>query len=263
MHFRYVDDLERGLHAAGNMDADVALLAEVAAGGPPAVRVYTWRRPGLSLGRFQDVGDVDRPACDRYGVEVVRRPTGGRALLHGGDLTYAVVMRRPVGPNGGVEPLYRRIAGGLIAGLARLGVVAEVAHHAGSGDAACLASQQGSDLRVGSRKVCGSAQLHRQGAVLQHGSILLTRLPFDETDVLRFPDPGSRGRAQARLVEGTVTLAELGRPSEPAVVARALRRGFADTLGITFETATGPDARNGFGARRGGVSWWGNRPAVP
>jgi lipoate-protein ligase A len=82
------------------MDADVALLDEVAAGAPPALRLYTWTRPALSIGRFQSDADVDCEACDAHGVEVVRRPTGGRALLHGADLTYAVAMPRPAGAAG-------------------------------------------------------------------------------------------------------------------------------------------------------------------
>ena len=77
------------------MAADLALLDAVAAGGPPALRVYQWSPPALSLGRFQPEDDVDHDACRRAGVEVVRRPTGGRALLHGGDLTYAVAVRPP------------------------------------------------------------------------------------------------------------------------------------------------------------------------
>ncbi|MGH9015016.1 MAG: lipoate--protein ligase family protein, partial [Acidimicrobiia bacterium] len=104
------------------MAADLALLDGVVAGAPPALRLYRWSPPALSLGRFQPDGDLDAAACSRWGVQVVRRPTGGRALLHGGDLTYAVAMPRPTGPAGSVDALYRRVAGALIAGLARLGV---------------------------------------------------------------------------------------------------------------------------------------------
>ena len=104
------------------MAADEALLDEVAAGAPPALRLYRWSPAALSLGHFQPDDDVDADACARLGVEVVRRPTGGRGLLHGGDLTYAVAMPRPVGPEGGVDQVYRHLAAGLIAGLARLGV---------------------------------------------------------------------------------------------------------------------------------------------
>ena len=119
------------------------MLDDVAAGAPPVLRLYTWERPALSLGRFQPDDDVDRDACARLGLDVARRPTGGRGLLHGGDLTYAVAMPLPPGADGGVDAVYRRLAGGLIAGLARLGVTAAVARHDGPSGPVCFAGQQG------------------------------------------------------------------------------------------------------------------------
>jgi lipoate-protein ligase A len=93
----------------------------------------------------------------------------------------------------------------------------------------CFAGQQGADLRVDDRKLCGSAQLHRDGAVLQHGSILLARLPFDETDLL----VGEHDRAHLR--GATVTLEELGVVHDARHVARALIDGFCTALEITIE----------------------------
>ena len=208
------------------MAADEALLDEVAAGAPPALRLYRWSPPALSLGRFQPDDDVDADACARLGVEVVRRPTGGRGLLHGGDLTYAVAMPRPAGPEGGVDAVYRtpgrrvdrraRPARGRRprwpATTARAGPV-------------CFAGQQGADLRVGDRKLCGSAQVRRAGAVLQHGSVLLERLPFDETDLLAVR-PGAPVVTSERLRAATVTLGELGAPSRGARGGSSTGRGF-------------------------------------
>jgi lipoate-protein ligase A len=224
------------------MRADLALLDEVAAGAAPALRLYRWKPPALSLGRFQPAEDVDDAACRRLGVAVVRRPTGGRALLHGGDLTYAVALRRPDGPAGTVDAVYRYLAAGLIAGLARLGVQAGVARHDGPAGPVCFASQQGADLRVGNRKLCGSAQVNRGGVVLQHGSILLHRLPFDETDLL----VGDHDRA--RLRAATVTLEELGAPNGPGTVAAALIEGFVEALDLSF-TSTSTAAGAGPAAR--------------
>jgi lipoate-protein ligase A len=146
-------------------------------------------------------------------------------------------MRRPAGRAGRVDALYRWIATGLVAGLTRLGVDAAVAHPDGDPGAVCFAGQQGSDLRVGARKVCGSAQVHRDGAVLQHGSVLCTRLPLDETQLLRFRDAADRARALDRLATGTVTLSELGAPSDARAVADAIRSGLADAHGVVFEAA--------------------------
>ena len=143
-----MDDLDAGFDAAAQMTADRALLDAVAAGAPPALRLYRWTAPALSLGRFQPDDDVDHDACARHGVEVVRRPTGGKGLLHGGDLTYSVAMPLPDGAAGGVDAVYERLAGALIAGLAQLGVVAAVARHDGPAGPVCFAAQQGADLRV-------------------------------------------------------------------------------------------------------------------
>jgi lipoate-protein ligase A len=215
------------------MATDEALLDGVGAGASPALRLYRWAPPAVSLGRFQPRDDVDLDACSRLGVEVVRRPTGGQGLLHGADLTYAVAMPRPAGAAGGVDAVYSLLAGALIAGLARLGVDAAIARHDGPSGPVCFAGQQGADLRVEERKLCGSAQVRRDGAVLQHGSILLTRLAFDETDVLR-PRPGSAAVTTEQLRAATVTMEELGAPSTPHVVADALVEGFASTLDLQW-----------------------------
>jgi lipoate-protein ligase A len=224
--WRLVDDLGTRRDAAGQMAADLALADSVAAGGPPVLRGYRWTPPALTLGRFQSEADVDRDACARWGVEVVTRPTGGRALLHGGDLTYAVALPPPAGAAGTVDATYRWIASGLVAGLAALGVEAAVACGIGPGSAVCLVTQQGADLRVGDRKVCGSAQVRRRGVVLQHGSILLERLDFDETDLV------TGGGDRERLRRSTVTLGELGAPTDPGVVFAALVQGFREALDV-------------------------------
>jgi lipoyl(octanoyl) transferase len=235
------------------MAADLACLDAVAEGAPPALRLYQWSPPALSLGRFQPDTDVDFAACQRLGVEVIRRPTGGRALLHGGDLTYSVALPRPPGPAGHIDALYRRIAGALIVGLEALGVRAEIGSDPGPAGPVCFVAAQGADLRVGERKLCGSAQVQKGPVVLQHGSILLERLPFDELDLL-LPDPNGFWRregastapgrrqnealqaARATLRAKSVTLAELGAPTDPAVVAGSIVAGFESTLDLTFES---------------------------
>jgi lipoate-protein ligase A len=218
------------------MDADVAMLDAVAAGGSPRLRVYRWWPPALSLGRFQADAEVDRDACAARGVEVVRRPTGGRALLHGADVTYAVAMTRPAGRAGTVAALYERLAAALVAALARLGVAATVGHGEGPSGPACFAAARGADLRAGGRKVCGSAQLQREGCVLQHGSLRCSPLPVSEADLLRFYDDTARAAARERLAASTVTLAELGAPHDARRVADVLAWGFARTLDVEWRS---------------------------
>jgi lipoate-protein ligase A len=221
------------------MAADLASLDAVAAGAPPELRLYTWARPALSLGRFQPDTDVDEAACREREVEVVRRPTGGRALLHGADLTYAVTLTRPAGDAGRVDALYRTIAGALIAGLRRLGVDAAIGEARGPDGPACFTAAQGADLRVGTRKLCGSAQVRRGSAVLQHGSVLLDRLPFDELDLLLAPEAQvevDTERPRWTLRARSVTLRELGAVTDPQVVAAAITAGFTETLDLDFES---------------------------
>jgi lipoate-protein ligase A len=227
--WRLVDDVGVARDAAGQMEADLACLDEVAHGAAPVLRLYTWSGPALSLGRFQPETDVDVDACRTRGVDVVRRPTGGRALLHGADLTYAVALMRPPGAAGHVEALYRTIAGALLRGLGELGVRAEIGTARGPAGPACFAAAQGADLRVGDRKLCGSAQVQRGPAVLQHGSVLLDRLPFDELDLLVAPPPDV---THGSLTAHSVTLRELGVECTPDRVAAALVAGFTATLDL-------------------------------
>lgn len=162
----------------------------------PILRVYRWRTPALSLGLHQHLSDELLDRCAGLGVEVVRRPTGGSAVLHDTDLTYAVVA--PSG-NRGVLDAYRWVAGGLIEGLGRLGIDARVGEPLGGNpgaaalgsQAACFAATAGADLQVGTAKICGSAQVRRRGWFLQHGSIPLA----DNRDLtrllLRHPGPNN------------------------------------------------------------------------
>lgn len=226
--WRLLNDVGVARTGTEQMEADVGLLDDVEAGAPPTLRLYTWDTPTLSIGHFQPLDDIDTAACVRHGVDVVTRPTGGAALLHGGDLTYAVAM--PIArARRSVQVIYDDIASALIAGLARLGVEATVARAHGERGAVCFAAQVGADLRVGRRKVCGSAQVRRRELVLQHGSILLRRLPIDETDLVT----GSRDRAQLR--RSTVTLSELDAPSDARAVADVLISGFEAEFGISFQ----------------------------
>lgn len=243
--WRLVDDVDRARSAAGQMAADLALLDDVARGADPALRLYTWSTAALTLGRHQPLEDVDGDACARLGVDVVKRPTGGRALLHGADVTYAVAMARPAGRDGTVLALYERLAAALVDALARLGVDATVGHGEGPSGPACFAAAQGADLRVAGRKVCGSAQLQRDGAVLQHGSLRCAPMPVSETDLLRFDDETARTAARERLAASTVTLAELGAPHDARPVADALACGFARTLDVEWRsTDHDPETRD-------------------
>ncbi len=164
-----------------NMALDDAIARAVEAGTvAPTVRFYAWKTPTVSLGCLQAVrGAVEREACDRLGVKIVRRPTGGRAVLHDDELTYSVCVpldrswaRLSVGES------FRRIGEGLVAGLRRLGVAATLGSvgdaPAGSGEAAaCFQIPRMPAILAAGKKLVGSAQRRLGGAILQHGSLLL------------------------------------------------------------------------------------------
>ncbi|HEY5998113.1 MAG TPA: lipoate--protein ligase family protein [bacterium] len=147
---------------------------------PPTLRLYAWDAPALSLGYAQDAArEVDLAACRARGIAVLRRPSGGRAVLHDREVTYSVAV--PAGEAGfgsGLDEAYRAVAAGLLAGLRLLGVDAALALRAPTGarplrHPGCFASASRHEIVAGGRKIVGSAQRRSGGAFLQHGSILV------------------------------------------------------------------------------------------
>ena len=157
------------------MALDEALLQDAARTGRPTLRLYRWSPPCLSFGRNEPaLARYDRAAIDRLGLDVVRRPTGGRAVWHDAELTYAVAA--PIAAFGTLAESYRAIHARLAAALRTLGAVAELAPRgraAGVGDGPCFATPVGGEVLVNGKKVVGSAQVRHASAFLQHGSILL------------------------------------------------------------------------------------------
>jgi len=240
-----------------NMAIDQALLESVQAGGRPALRFYRWRPACLSFGRNQPArGLCDPAAAARRGVGIVRRPTGGLAVLHDRELTYAAAL--PVGLLGSPRETYRALNRALVAGLRALGLAAELAPAAApapalaaaraaaapgtnaaggvttagaalaAGTASCFQAPAPGEVVVGGRKLVGSAQRVERRAILQHGSLLLD---------------GDQGLI-AELVAGPpapapATLASaLGRVPDPAELVEALCAGFEAALGIRLAHGT-------------------------
>ena len=164
------------LPGADNMALDDALMGRARASGEAVLRVYLWSEPTLSLGRNQRAaGLYDLEAAGTAGVGFVRRPTGGRALLHHREITYSVTAPAPREES--IRESYKWINRLLIDGLARLGVDAALAageKRARVPDATpCFETPSAGELVVGGRKLVGSAQWRDAGALLQHGSILV------------------------------------------------------------------------------------------
>lgn len=220
-----------GRSGAENMAADAALLAEAARTSRAFLRLYRFAPPCLSLGRNEPAARYDREAIARLGLDVVRRPTGGRAVWHEHEVTYAVAA--PIAGFGGLREAYRTIHGRLAVALRMLGADTTLAldrpplsstalDRRLSGP--CFAMPAGGEVLVAGRKVIGSAQVREGAAFLQHGSILLA----GSQDVVRVVT-----RQSAEAGRETTLAAILGRPVGFGEVAEAIIEVWGEDLTST------------------------------
>ncbi len=223
-----------------NMAIDEAIMLALAKGlAPPTIRFYGWEPPCLSIGYAQSMeGEVDGDRCRLYGVDCVRRPTGGRAILHTDELTYSLCApQNEPRVSGGVVESYRRLSIGLVLGLQALGAnVAPADTRRGKieeGTAACFDAPSHYEIMVGGKKLVGSAQVRREGMVLQHGSLPLEGDIARIFDYLKVPSEEERRMLGRKLEERATTLERvLGRIVPFPQVAEALAAGFAEALQI-------------------------------
>lgn len=211
---------------AVNMAVDHAL-AETADPDAGWLRLYRWTRPTLSLGRNEPAaGFYDFERAGRLGIDVVRRPTGGRGVLHDAELTYAVVA--PVAAGGRLRAAYLVVQRGLAAALRSLGADARLAAGALPGApraGACFDVTTGGEVVAGGRKLTGSAQARIGRALLQHGSVLIDGTQELARELCRQP-------ADAGAASSSTTLREqLGRAPSWREVATAVADGLATELG--------------------------------
>jgi lipoate-protein ligase A len=224
---------------AENMALDEAIMEAVATGeAPPTLRFYQWAPPCLSLGKRQPLDGVDLAACRADGVHVVRRATGGWAILHTEELTYSVALR-PDDPrvSGAILDTYRTLSRGLIAGLRLLEADAAMNPVTSGGaqntSAACFEVPSAYEITIGGRKLMGSAQTRPAGKVLQHGSLPLYGDIARVARYLTFTSEQEREALQTHLRERATTLSDaLGRVTSFAEAAQAMARGFAEALNV-------------------------------
>ena len=224
-----------------NMLRDEAIANELTAvpNAPNVLRLYTWKPSAISLGYLQSDETVDREACLREGIDVVRRPTGGRAVLHADELTYCVVFRSH--STDGIYAVHNQITESLLKSLETLGRCEKVLTLSGRGastkaayqgerptNIACFASTGRHEVLHNGRKVLGSAQRRFGDIVLQHGSILLGG------EHLRLPEflilsTERRSEMQILLNEQTTTLSEIfGRRITASAAAECLKEDFVE-----------------------------------
>lgn len=220
--------LQNGFHDGYyNMGLDEAFLESVSSGEKPVLRLYGWDPPAVSIGYFQGLADeVDEAACKRRGFTIVRRISGGGAVLHKSELTYSIVLPlsdpvyRRLAPED-INESYRLLCSGIIEGLRLLGIPAVF-----SGI---------NDILANGKKISGNAQTRRLGCLLQHGTVLLDNDVEEMFEVLKVPKEKIQGKLIAEAKERvTSARAALGRKVSFNEASAAFARGFASALGLEF-----------------------------
>jgi len=240
--WRFIDTGERT--GTWNMGFDERLARRLVAGqGGPVLRLFRWKPWAVSLGYNQRTEEIDAEACRRDGIDIVRRPTGGRAILHAEELTYSVVMHSG---RKGVHEVYNDVSRALVRGLGAFGVgvtlqrsqpdFARTYHDPSS--VPCFTSSARYEIEWKGRKLVGSAQRRFSGGdrdvVLQHGSILCGPAHQRLADYLA-ADDALRDRMRTSLREKTADLAAIRGSSVPMDdLAACIRKGFEEEWGIGF-----------------------------
>jgi lipoate-protein ligase A len=235
-----------------NMALDELLARQMLEGErEPVLRLFRWKPWAISLGHNQSPGDIDGAGCRRDGIDIVRRPTGGRAILHAEELTYSVVMQAG---RRSVLQVYNDISRALVRGLGLFGVEVslqksqtdfqETYRHASS--VPCFTSSARYEIEWNGRKLVGSAQRRfgegMEVVVLQHGSILSGPAHRRLGEYLALRDPEVIRRVRRDMEEKTVDLSAItGRSVDHAHLGECIRRGFEMEWGVRFRETAPPD----------------------
>lgn len=231
-----------------NMALDEALLIWHNKGLiPPVIRFYQWEPAALSVGYFQKVEkEVDMEAVKKLGLGFVRRPTGGRAVLHEHELTYSIIVSEdyPDMPQT-VTEAYRVLSGGLLEGFRNLGLDAyfsvpdteeKRADLKKPKSAVCFDAPSWYELVVEGKKVAGSAQTRQKGVILQHGAILIDLDAEKLLSVFRFSNEEAKKRMRKKLPEKAVSINSLrAAPAGMEECITAFKKGFESALEIDLK----------------------------
>jgi lipoyl(octanoyl) transferase len=235
-----------------NMAVDEAIMIAHKNGlVPPTIRFYQWSPPAVSLGYFQDLKkEINVKVCQDIGIDIVRRPTGGKAVLHDQELTYSFIIKEndPL-VNDSILETYKKISGGIIRGLSYLGIKAELVplrdklenNLLGRSDKArihhldfksiCFSVPSQYEVQVEGKKIVGSAQVRKGGVVLQHGSLLI-KLEKDKLfSVFNFPSVQIREKLKSKF-KATSLEEILKRKINFSELSNILPRGFEEEFGV-------------------------------
>ncbi|MDX1436196.1 MAG: lipoate--protein ligase family protein [Anaerolineales bacterium] len=223
------------------MAVDEMLLERARAGSTmPVLRLYAWDPACLSLGYGQAIEEVDRDRLKEKGWDLVRRATGGKAILHTDEMTYSVIgPRQDPRLAGSILASYLVLSGALASALKSLGLDVQIEPSGKPGPTevedgpVCFVIPSAHEITAGGRKLVGSAQSRKGGAMLQHGTIPLTGDLRRITEVLAYPDEQTRTSAGQEVLDRATTVArELGRAVSWDEMAGALMDSFESTLNL-------------------------------
>ena len=235
-----------------NMAVDEAIMIAHREGlVPPTIRFYQWSPPAVSLGYFQDLKkEIDVDACQHLGIDIVRRSTGGKAVLHDKELTYSFIIRENHSlVNDSILETYKKISGGIIRGLSYLGIIAELVplrekfksdslHKRGKSEirhsdfkSICFSIPSQYEVQVEGKKIVGSAQVRKSEIVLQHGSLLIELEKDKLFSVFNFPSAQIREKLKTRF-KATSLEEILKRKINFSELSEILPRGFEEEFGV-------------------------------
>ena len=209
-----------------NMDKDAELFEKVCAqkSNEPILRFYGWNPPCVSLGRNQKEETINKDYCIRNGIDIVRRITGGRALLHQNELTYSFICSTDFIGNENIKKSYEIISEGLIEGFRTLGIEADFGNKKPDTKYNyCMLLSTGADLNYRNKKLVGSAQYRANGYILQHGSILYT---INQTHI--------KNIFNENIEEKLITLSEILPEIKTEEIISALKSGFEKHFNVKF-----------------------------
>ncbi len=227
---------------AWNMALDESILEHIGRGeSSPTLRLYAWDPACLSLGYAQSFDDVDTVRLKQHGWDVVRRATGGRAILHTDEITYSVIA-----PNdeprirGTVLESYNRLAQALLLAVKELDLRVEMkegkAENGSTPNPVCFEVPSTYEITVDGKKLIGSAQARKREGVLQHGSLPLTGDLTRICQVLKFENQSARKDASQRLLTRAATVeSSLGREVSWETAAQAFMHAFESQLGLRLQ----------------------------
>ena len=231
-----------------NMALDEALLDWHSEGlMPPIVRFYGWNPATLSIGYFQNVNkEINMEEVKRHNLGFVRRPTGGRGVLHEHELTYSIIVSEDY-PNmpATVTEAYRVLSEGLLIGFQKLGLDAyfsvpdtdeKKSDLKNPQSAVCFDAPSWYELVVEGKKVAGSAQTRQKGVILQHGAILLDLDEDKLVSLFNYPSEEVKKRVRRGLPEKAVAINRLREtPASMEECVEAFKSGFAEGLDVNLE----------------------------